>query len=121
MKTSKQVFANASRIANVILSAVKLGFDIDPNDTVESVMEAAEEFIKVNGTAQRYEREVSRGNNFDFSAHWYDSPDTEVDHEYFVDDEGNLIQLFYLVGETDHNAPDGFFYSRKSGKHEKEV
>jgi len=29
------------------------------------------------------------------------------------------MHLYYLVGETDYNAPDGYMYSKKAGGHVK--
>ena len=121
------------RPTNVLKSALELGFEIDTTESFESVIESAESFIKDHGTAERHECEVqslgnhdqrvdfgdfwSQGEIVNFSSSWSDSPDTEVDHESFVDNDGQLIQLFYRVGETDYNAPDGFMYSKKLGKH----
>lgn len=121
------------RSANVLKSALELGFDIDSKESFEAVIEAAEVFILDNGTAERHECEVKslgshgqrvdfgdfwlQGEIINFSSHWSDSPETEVDHESFVDNDGKLIQLFYRVGETAYNAPDGFMYSEELGKH----
>lgn len=122
----------SKRIANIIKVAVELGFVIDTGTSVESLIEGAEEFIRENAIAERYECDVesnghsqrvdfgdfwSQGQIVDFSAHWHKAPNTEIDHESFVDNEGKLIQLYYVIGETDYNAPDGFYFDRKTKKH----
>lgn len=132
IKTNTVMKNTSNRMANILLAAIKLGFEIDTTDSFESVLNEAEDFIMNNATPERHECEVSTsghnqyvnfgdfhssGHIVDFSAHWHESPETEVDHESFVDDDGNLIQLFYKVGETDYNAPDGFYYSKKLGRH----
>lgn len=95
--------------------------------------EEAEEWLLNNVTDERHECEVkSLGNHgqrvdfgdywvqgeiVNFSAHWFDAPETEVEHERFVDENGKVIQLYYLVGETQYNAPEGYYYSEKAKGH----
>lgn len=115
MKTTKEKY----RPANILKSAIELGFEIDNTESFNDVIESAETFIMDNAIAERHECEVqTRGNSqrvefgdfwaqgqiVDFSAHWSKAPGTEVDHESFIDNDGKLIQLFYRVGETEHNV-----------------
>lgn len=61
------------------------------------------------------------GQIVDFSENWSKSPDTKVFHSSFVfEDKDGLIKcmnLYYLVGETEYNAPEGYAYV--NGKHVK--
>lgn len=126
------------RTINIINKAIALGFEFTEDETIENIRISAEEFLIENADAIEEECEVkslgnhgqrvdwsdgkgfdfwSQGEIIDFSAHWYDAPETKVFHETVLDTDGNVVKLFYYVGETQGNAPDGFMYSEKQRKH----
>ena len=133
-------------IKNTIISqAIELGFDFEQftNSTnLQEVEEAMKDFfnenlenlpriedeceIRTNGRAQhvRYGDFWSDGEIVDFSAHWHKSPETKIFHSDFAmqDNDGLMknMNLYYLVGETEYNAPDGYYYSRREKRHVKE-
>lgn len=98
--------------------------------------EEAEEWLYDNIVDERHECEVkslgrhgqrvdfgdywTQGEIAHFSDHWHKSPATEIDHCRFIDEEGRVIQLFYVVGENEYNAPDGYYYDEKAKKHVKQ-
>ena len=64
----------------------------------------------------------SDGEIVDFSANWSKAPETKVFHSDFVMEQDGVMKnmnLYYLVGETDYNAPDGYYYSKKEKGHVK--
>lgn len=81
--------------------------------------------VKNNGRTQhvRYVDFCSDGEIVDFSVNWHKSPETKIFHSDFVmeDTDGLMkyMNLYYLVGQTDYNAPDGYMFSRKAGGHVK--
>lgn len=125
----------------IIAQAITLGFDFEQftNDTtIEEMIAVMMDFfnenyealpqiedeceVTSNGRGQNvsYGDFVSSGQIVDFSNHWSDSPDTKVFHSDFVmENEGLMknMRLYYLVGETDYNAPDGFYFDRKTKSH----
>lgn len=139
MKTS--IFNNS-----VISQAIELGFDFEDfteETTIEELYQHLMDFFNEN--SERLEQEEdecdveshgrnqyvsygeynSSGDIVDFSQHWGDDPDTKVFHSDFVflDEKTNKMKrmsLYYLVGETYLNAPDGYFYNEKTGRHERE-
>lgn len=137
MKT--ELFKNS-----IISQAIELGFDFNQfsdDVTVEEINEIMLDFFHENSDRLpelEDECEVQGGGNqnvvygdyqcsgeiVDFSAHWHKSPDTKVYHSDFVmeDVDGLMknMRLYYLVGETDYNAPEGFWYNPKTGRHEEE-
>lgn len=65
----------------------------------------------------------SSGEIVSFSENWHKAPDTKVFHSNFVMENNGLMvnmNLYYLVGETDYNAPDGFHYDSKNKCHVKD-
>lgn len=132
-------------IKNTIISqAIKLGFDFEQfsNDAdLQEVSQALMDFFNENShKLPRLEDECEVTNNgrtqhvsygdfwsdgeiVDFSANWHKSPETKVFHSDFVmeDSDGLMknMNLYYVVGETDYNAPDGYMYSKKAGGHVK--
>jgi hypothetical protein len=128
------------RTINIINRALEFGFEFDENKRLEDVRNSAEEFLIENTEAEEEECEVkslgnhgqrvdwydgmgyefwSQGEIVDFRANWSKPPETKVFHETVIDSEGKVVKLFYLVGETDYNAPEGFWYNPKTKKHEK--
>lgn len=127
-----------------INQAIEFGFDFSEfteDDTLGIVADALFSFFNDNsGRLQQEEAECdvtgfngrqhvsfgdyeSDGGIVDFSEHWHKSPDTKVFHSefIFIDSDGlaKNQRLYYLVGETDYNAPDGYIYSKKEGRHVK--
>lgn len=118
-------------IKNTVISqAISLGFDFEQftNDAeLQEVEQALVDFfnensdklprledeceVKSNGRTQHvsYRYFWIDGEIVDFSSHWHESPDTKIFHSDFVmEDADGLMKnmhLYYLVGETDYNAP----------------
>lgn len=128
-----------------LLQAIELGFDFDQyaddqsfneimpdlidfmNENYERLPQIEDECeINSHGRSQTvsYEDFVSSGDIMDFSAHWHKAPETKIFHSSFVkmDSEGKFtnINLYYLVGETDYNTPDGYIFDQKTKRHIKE-
>lgn len=113
------------RTINIINKAIENGFTFDVNDTIQDALIVAEEYLIENTEAIEIECEVdslgrngqrvdwSDGKGFDywcqgeivdFSAHYFDSPDTKVFHTTVVDSQAQVVKLYYLVGLTSHNT-----------------
>lgn len=132
-----------SLIKNTIIrQAIELGFDFEQftNDTdLQEVNQTLIDFFNENsGKLPRLEDECEVTNNgrtqhvcyvdfwsdgeiIDFSNHWSKSPDTKIFHSDFVmeDNDGLMknMHLYYLVGETEYNCPDGTHYDPKEKTH----
>jgi len=126
---------------SVITQAISLGFDFEQFTIETDLQEVGQTIIEFfNENSEKLERiedecEVttsgrsqsvnyddysSSGEIVDFSNNWSKSPETKVYHSNFVMEQNGEMKnmnLYYLVGETDYNAPDGFFYSKKEKKH----
>lgn len=135
---TKQIFKNT-----IINQAIALGFDFsqfDAETELQEVEQAMMDFFNENSdrleriedecevTNHRRSQYVSYGDFWsdgeivDFSAHWFDDPETKVFHSDFVMEDNGVMKnmnLYYLVGETDYNAPDGYYYSKKAKGHVK--
>jgi hypothetical protein len=132
-------------IKNTIISqAIGLGFDFsqfDANTKLQEVEQAMMDFFSENSeNLERIEDECavintgrsqhvrycdfwSDGQIVDFSANWNESPETKIFHSQFVMEEDGVMKnmnLYYLVGETYYNAPDGYYYSEREKRHVKE-
>jgi hypothetical protein len=123
------------RALNILKAATEKGFEINENEAFYKVVEEAENYLLEQDPDERHECEVKslgrhgqrvdfgsfwqQGEIVDFRLHWNKEPNTEVNHSDFIDEDGKYIQLFYLVGETDYNAPEGYYFDRKQGKHVK--
>lgn len=132
-------------IKNTIISqAITLGFDFSEIDESIEFSELNEKlldfFIKNSDKLPQLEDECevtghcnsqnvsygdfsSDGEIVHFSDHWQKAPETKIFHSEFLMEENGLMKkmrLFYLVGETDYNAPFGYFYDKKQKKHVKE-
>lgn len=127
---------------SIISQAIELGFDFEQfsNDyTVEEINESILEFfnenrealeqiedeceVTENGSSQHvsYNDFWTDGEIVDFSSNWDKDPETKVFHSDFVMEEnGKMVNmnLYYLVGETDYNAPDGYWFNPKTKSHE---
>ena len=143
---TKKINKMKNLIKNTIISqAIELGFDFEQftnNTDLQEVEEALIDFfnenlenlpriedeceLTTNGRTQHvsYGDFWSDGEIVDFSAHWHKSPETKVFHSDFAmeDNDGLMknMNLYYLVGETDYNAPEGYYYSRSEKRHVKE-
>lgn len=125
-----------------IQQALDLGFDFDQftdHATIEEINVSLIEFfnessdklpqeedeceVTSSGRSQNvtHENFSSSGEIVDFSLNWHKSPDTKVFHSSYIFCDKNGIyknmNLYYLVGETDYNAPEGYFFDRKLSKH----
>jgi hypothetical protein len=134
----KQIFENT-----IIAQAITLGFDFSNfsnDDSVQEIENALYDFFNENseklerledecdvtghGISQNvsYKDYTSSGNIVDFSENWHHSPETKVFHSDFImEDQGVMknMNLYYLVGETDYNAPHGCYFNTKTKCHEK--
>lgn len=131
--------------ANTMKQAIEIGFDFDAFEnetTLEEMERAMIEFLRENIEILPIEEEecevrtsggsqnVSHGDYtcsgyiVDFSKHWFDEPETKVFHSSYlqIDEQGNAknMKLYYLVGATVYNAPDGYWYNSKLKMHVKE-
>lgn len=127
----------------IITQAIALGFDFEQftaetelqeveqamvdffnenSDKLERIEDECE--VTTNGRTQHvsYGDFWSDGEIVDFSANWSKSPETKVFHSDFVMEQDGVMKnmnLYYLVGETEYNAPDGYYYSKKEKGHVK--
>lgn len=126
------------RTINIINRAIENGFEFDEDEKLEEVRISAEDFLIENTEAIEEECEVkslgnhgqrvdwydgkgfefwSQGGIVDFGDHWHKAPETKIFHETVIDSEGQVVKLFYYVGETAYNAPEGFYFNKNSEKH----
>lgn len=135
MKTYKTISKN-----KIIQQAISLGFDFEQftdDTTVDEISQSMLDFFSENSEKlERIEDEcevssdgrsqyvsygdfTSTGDIIDFSANWDKSPETKIFHSDFVmEDKDGLMKnmhLYYLVGETEYNAPDGYTYKKGKG------
>jgi hypothetical protein len=127
----------------IITQAIALGFDFEQftsETELQEVEQAMIDFFNENSDKlERIEDECevtsngrtqhvsygdfwSDGEIVDFSSNWHKSPETKVFHSDFVMEQGGIMKnmnLYYLVGETEYNAPDGYYYSKKEKGHVK--
>lgn len=125
----------------IIAQAISLGFDFEQFDnetSVEEVIQSMVDFFNENSEKlERLEDECevssngrgqhvsygdfeSSGEIVTFSKNWHKAPETKVFHSDFVMENNCVMKnmnLYYLVGETDYNAPAGFVYSKKDKRH----
>jgi hypothetical protein len=94
------------------------------NDKAEDLPQEEDECeINSHGSTQSvsYYNFVSSGHIVDFSDNWQKSPETKIFHSNFVfqkeNGEFSQMNLYYLVGETEYNAPDGYYYDPKQKCH----
>jgi hypothetical protein len=96
-----------------------LDFFSENSEKLERIEDECE--VSSNGRSQhvRYGDFWSDGEIVDFSSSWGKTPETKVFHSDFVmEDEDGLMKnmhLYYLVGETEYNAPDGYIYKKGKG------
>lgn len=136
----KNLFTNA-----IISQAISLGFDFSEFTSDTEILEVEKAMIDFfhensdklpriedecevtnNGRSQNvsYDDYVADGQIVDFSAHWHLAPDTKVFHSDFIMEHEGIIKnmhLYYLVGETEFNVPDGYIWSKKENRHVKET
>lgn len=115
----------SQRTLNIIYKAISNGFEFDERIAIEDVRIEAEEFLIENeigvieeecevkslgNHGQRVDWSDGKGFDFwtqgeivDFRSHWFDAPETKVFHSTVIDSNANVVKLYYLVGETDHN------------------
>ena len=131
----KTIFKNT-----IINQAITLGFDFEQftsDATIEEVEREMRDFFSENREKlQRIEDECevtsngrtqhvaygdfwSDGEIVDFSSNRDKAPETKIFHSDFVlEDKDGFIKnmhLYYLVGETEYNAPDGYIYIEGKG------
>ena len=131
---------NEKRTLNILNKAIEIGFEIDESLSMEELKEKAISYLIENTSGTEEECEVvigshvqsfywtdgkgyeffSQGEILDFIEHWFDPPETKVFYETLVDSEANVIRLYYIVGETEYNMPEGYYYSPKGKCHLKE-
>lgn len=126
----------------IITQAITLGFDFDQftdDATVLEIMQSMHDFFNENseklpqledecevsghGNSQNvsYRDHTSSGQIIDFSENWHQVPDTKVFHSDFIIEVDGIMHnmnLYYLVGETDSNAPEGYYFNSKTKRHE---
>ena len=127
----------------IITQAIALGFDFEQftsETELQEVEQAMIDFFNENSeklprledecevTSNGRSQHVSYGDFWsdgeivDFSSNWHKSPETKVFHSDFVMEHDGIMKhlyLYYLVGETEYNAPDGYYYSKKEKGHVK--
>lgn len=130
---------------SIITQAIELGFNFAQFTTdtdLQEVNEALVDFFNEkadklprledecevisNGRTQHvsYAEYWQDGEIVDFSANWHKSPETRIFHsEFLIEDSGIIknMHLYYLVGETEYNAPEGYFFNTKTKRHEKSL
>lgn len=130
------------RVINIINKALENGFEFNETDRMEEIRIKAEEFLIENTEAIEEECEiVSLGNHGQrvdwndeygfwfwqqgeivrFSDNWNKHPETKIFHNTILDSKGRVINLYYLVGETEFNVPTGYYFHPKEKKHFKEL
>jgi len=130
---------NEKRILNILNKAIEIGFEIDESLSMEELKEKAIHYLienelcidkycpvitgscgqSVKWTDGKGYEFFAQGEIIDFKRHWCDAPKTKVYYKKIVDSFGNVIRLYYKVEETEYNAPDGFFYDKKTKCHKK--
>ena len=129
---------NNQRTLNILNKDIKIGFELDESLSMKELKEKAINYLIENNEGTEEECDVltvgshdqrvewSDGKGFDFwsqgeivnfTKHWFDPPKTKVFYETLVDSEANVIRLYYVVGETEYNMPEGYYYSRKEKRH----
>jgi hypothetical protein len=105
------------------ITTTMMEFFFENSDKLERLEEECE--VSSNGRGQHviYGDFESSGEIVAFSENWHKAPETKVFHSNFVmqDNDGLMKQmnLYYLVGETDNNAPVGYYFNTKTKIHEK--
>lgn len=126
---------------SIITQAIELGFNFAQFTTdtdLQEVNEALVDFFNEkadklprledecevisNGRTQHvsYAEYWQDGEIVDFSANWHKSPETRIFHsEFLIEDAGIMkdMHLYYLVGETAYNAPEGYFFDENKKRH----
>lgn len=125
--------------------AIEIGFDFeafDNNSTLAEIEQAMVEYLNENveqlpteedecevttgGRSQNVNHGdfTSSGEIVNFSEHWSKDPSEKVFHSNYlhIGKEGKAVNmcLYYLVGETEYNAPAGYWYNPKLKRHVKE-
>ena len=128
---------NDKRTLNILNKAIEFDFEIDESLSMEERKEKAINYLIENTSGTEEECDIITGNHgqsfqwtdgkgyeffsqgeiVDFTKHWFDPHKTKVFYETLVDSEANVIKLYYLVGETKYNKPEGYYYSRKEKRH----
>jgi hypothetical protein len=127
--------------SSIIAQAIELGFDFsevdmcdDMNDLnnrlhdffveKEESLEQEEDECEVTfhnrGQSVSYGDYQCDGEIVDPSQHWREAPDHKVYHSDFLYEScGRVVKmnLYYLVDETEYNAPDGYEWCRKTQRH----
>lgn len=118
-----KTYTATQRALNIITNAVNEGFTFDQQDSFEDVRIAAEEYLIANTEHTEDECEINnvgrgqrldwsdrmgfdyweQGEIVDFSANWHKPADTKVTVATVLNSEGVVVDLYYLVGETDYN------------------
>ena len=119
---------NDKRTLNILNKAIEFDFEIDESLSMEEIKEKAINYLIANDPGTEEECPVvtgshgqsvqwtdgkgyeffSQGKIVDFKKHWFDTPDTKVYYQNLVDSVGNVIRLYYVVGETKYNKPEGY-------------
>ena len=128
---------NDKRTLNILNKAIEIGFELDESLSIKELKEKAISYLIENTSGTDEECDIITGNHgqsvqwtdgkgydffsqgeiVDFTKHWFDTPGTKVYYQNLVDSFGNIIRLYYLVGETEYNMPEGYYYSRKEKRH----
>ena len=128
---------NDKRTLNILNKAIEIGFEIDESLSMEELKEKAIHYLienescidkycpvitgscgqSVKWTDGKGYEFFAQGEIINFKRHLCDAPNTKVYYKKIVDSFGNVIRLYYLVGETEYNAPEGFYYNCKEKRH----
>jgi len=119
---------NEKRTLNIFNKAIEIGFEIDESLSMKKLKEKAISYLIENTSGTEEECDIitgshgqsvqwtdgkgyeffSQGKIVDFKKHWFDTPETKVYYQNLVDSVGNVIRLYYVVGETKYNKPEGY-------------
>ena len=119
---------NDQRTVNILNKAIEIGFELEESLSMEELKEKAISYLIENDQGTEEECDVvtgshgqsaqwtdgkgyeffSQGEIVDFKKHWFDTPETKVYYQNLVDSVGNVIRLYYVVGKTKYNKPEGY-------------
>ena len=122
------VITNDKRTVNILNKAIEIGFELNESLRLEDVKNEAISYLIENASGTDEECDIITGNHgqsaqwtdgkgyeffsqgeiVDFKKHWFDTPETKVYYQNLVDSVGNVIRLYYVVGETKYNKPEGY-------------
>ncbi len=118
-----ETISKNQRYLNILQKAVDNGFDFEIENTLEETLFEAESYlidytdaieeeceVELNGRQQEVNYYDGMGYEYscwgeivDFRVYWGKSPDEKVFHTTVIDSKAQVVNLYYLVGETSLN------------------